>query len=136
MREPTTLRREDLLEDDHGTAPRPGVGGRRAPDPAPAPAPAPVERPAPTGPLATVVAATGASGDADPDARIWRFGAVGGVLGFAAVAIAVAVPNVVAGQDPGASIGLGLFLGIWGGLGFGGMAGAGIAAARQHARTG
>jgi hypothetical protein len=59
---------------------------------------------------------------------------VGGLIGFALMAAAVFVLGIASGTGTGGAIGIGLFCGFWGGLGFGGMLGATVALVREQQR--
>ncbi|HKE68604.1 MAG TPA: hypothetical protein VKB55_05080 [Nocardioidaceae bacterium] len=64
--------------------------------------------------------------DATPDADMPNVGhtaMIGYVVGFFAAAIAITVSGTVAGLGLVPSLGLGVFVGIWGGGGFGFMMG-------------
>ena len=65
----------------------------------------------------------------DNEARIWRSAAIRCVIGFVALTVAI----TIAGIGAVSSLGLWVFVGMWGGAGFGFMLGASTALARQHA---
>jgi hypothetical protein len=58
-----------------------------------------------------------------------RAAVTGASIGFVTVAVAVWVLGLATGLDGITSFGLGVFVGSWGGLGFGGMLAASIAVA-------
>jgi hypothetical protein len=70
------------------------------------------------------------------DEQIGRSATMGAILGFFGVSLAVAVLGIVIGQHPGASLALGVFVGLFGGLGFGAMMGASVATNRADAAGG
>jgi hypothetical protein len=63
-----------------------------------------------------------------------RAAVVGASIGFVTVAAAVWLLGLATGLDGLTSFGLGVFVGSWGGLGFGGMLAASIAVAGRGAR--
>jgi len=63
---------------------------------------------------------------ASPEQRAGRAAVVGGILGFIVVAIAVWMLSIATGLGTVTGIGLGVFVGSWGGLGFGAMLAASI----------
>lgn len=67
----------------------------------------------------------------DPeDAEVFRSAAKGAVLGFTAIAGLVALGFVLVGVPVGGAIGVGAFIGFWGGTGFGFMIGGSSAMGR------
>lgn len=71
--------------------------------------------------------------DAEPDRaepNVGRNGMVGYVIGFVVATIGIALAGTLGGLGFGSSIGLGAFVGVWGGGGFGFMLGATIPFAR------
>jgi hypothetical protein len=75
--------------------------------------------------LALVPAVRGA------DPRLGRAALVGGVMGFAAVAVAVTAIALAVGQELVPALGLAAFVASWSGIGFGFMLGASISAGRH-----
>ncbi|HEX7167336.1 MAG TPA: hypothetical protein VF230_10190 [Acidimicrobiales bacterium] len=67
------------------------------------------------------------------DAYVGRGAVIGALLGFGAVIGVVGVAGSLSGMEPGAALGLGGFVGFFGGGGFGFMTGAAAAAARIEA---
>lgn len=63
--------------------------------------------------------------------NVGRSAAIGAAIGFFAGTCIVAVACALTGLDLGSSIGLGIFVGMWGGAGFGFMVGGTIPLARQ-----
>jgi hypothetical protein len=63
--------------------------------------------------------------------NVGRTAAIGYVAGFLAAAIAITVAGTLAGIGFGASLGLGAFVGFWGGGGFGFMMGGTVPLARH-----
>jgi hypothetical protein len=55
---------------------------------------------------------------------------IGAVIGFVGVTAGVAATAMANGLEPGAAIGLGAYVGMWGGAGFGFMLGATTTLAR------
>jgi hypothetical protein len=68
-------------------------------------------------------------------AGVGRSAMVGAAIGFLVVTIGVTVAGTLGGIGFGASLGLGAFVGMWGGAGFGFMSGATIPAAVTSTRT-
>jgi hypothetical protein len=64
------------------------------------------------------------------DARVGRAAVRGAVVGFFGVSVLVAIAGWLCGLTTASSIGLGVFVGMWGGLGFGFMFGASWAGMR------
>ncbi len=56
---------------------------------------------------------------------------IGAASGFAIVTVAITVAGTLGGIQPGSAFGLGVFVGIWGGGGFGFMMGAILFLARH-----
>jgi hypothetical protein len=56
--------------------------------------------------------------------RVGRAGVAGAVLGFLVAVLGVTAAGAASGLGLGAAFGLSLFVGLWGGLGFGFMTGA------------
>ena len=65
------------------------------------------------------------------ESRVWRAAAIGGGAGFALVASVVTLAGTASGIAAGSALGIGIFVGIFSGGGFGFMAGAVAALARQ-----
>ncbi|MGQ0618047.1 MAG: hypothetical protein ACT4PW_13835 [Acidimicrobiia bacterium] len=72
---------------------------------------------------------SGTGGVSEPN--IGRSAMVGYVVGFLIVAVAITVAGTLGGLGFGPSLGLGIFVGIWGGGGFGFMMGGTIPLARH-----
>jgi hypothetical protein len=68
---------------------------------------------------------------ATPEPEILRPAAIGAATGFAVMTLIVTIGGTVAGIEPGAAFGLGVFTGMWGGAGFGFMMGATLPFARH-----
>jgi hypothetical protein len=68
-------------------------------------------------------------------AGIGRSAIVGAAVGFLVVTIGVTVAGTLGGIGFGASLGLGAFVGMWGGAGFGFMMGGTIPAAATSTRS-
>lgn len=66
------------------------------------------------------------------DPPVGRAAAVGAALGCLASVVGIAVAGTASGMDPGGALGLGAFVGIWGGAGFGFMMGATLTLARHE----
>ena len=64
------------------------------------------------------------------DAQVGRGAVRGAVIGLFGVAVLVAVGGMLTGLTTISAIGLGVFVGMWGGLGFGFMFGASCAGMR------
>jgi hypothetical protein len=79
--------------------------------------------------------ASDAPGGAPPAERpapnVKRSAIAGAVTGFTLATSAVGVGLTLGGMDPGPAFGVGTFVGVWGGLGFGVMMGATIPLARE-----
>lgn len=60
----------------------------------------------------------------EEDARVGRAAFRGAVVGFLGISVLVALGGLLCGLTGASSIGLGVFVGMWGGLGFGFMFGA------------
>jgi hypothetical protein len=60
---------------------------------------------------------------------------LGVAVGFVVVAPLVALLGWLSGSGPMGAVGLGVFVGSWGGAGFGGMLGATIAVIRHETAT-
>jgi hypothetical protein len=63
--------------------------------------------------------------------NVGRTALIGFVVGFVLVTVAVTVAGTFAGYGAGASFGLGAFIGLWGGGGFGFMMGGTVPLARH-----
>jgi hypothetical protein len=72
--------------------------------------------------------------DPTTEKRGGRAAVTGASVGFVTVAVAVWVLGLATGLDGVTSFGLGVFVGSWGGLGFGGMLAASIAVAGRDTR--
>jgi hypothetical protein len=81
--------------------------------------------------LAVVPPAVSAEEPPLDEPRVGRSAAIGAVIGFLAGACLVAIGCALDGLDIGSSIGLGVFVGMWGGAGFGFMVGGTIPMARH-----
>ena len=68
------------------------------------------------------------AGDLEPNAG--RSGVIGYAIGFTVACIGITIAGTLGGIGFGASLGLGAFVGFWGGGGFGFMLGATIPLAR------
>ena len=64
--------------------------------------------------------------------RAGRAAVIGALIGFVGVSAAVAVLGLVNGLGGVSSLGLGLFVATFGGIGFGAMVAASLVAAREH----
>jgi hypothetical protein len=67
-----------------------------------------------------------------PDEPVFRAGVRAGALGFLLVAALYTTTGVIAGLGIGGALGLGVFVGIWGGVGWGAMAGTSLLVMRDH----
>jgi hypothetical protein len=63
--------------------------------------------------------------------RLGRAVTVGSLIGFVAISLVVAVAGIAWGMETGSAIGLGVFVGMWSGAGFGFMMGATFTLARD-----
>jgi hypothetical protein len=63
--------------------------------------------------------------------NIGRSVVTGAAIGFASVAVGITAVGAIGGMQPGAALGLGMFIGIWGGAGFGCMLGGTIPLSRH-----
>ena len=63
---------------------------------------------------------------------VGRAAARGALLGFVLVGMGVTWMTYAGGADFGGAVGVGVFVGIWGGCGFGGMMGATLCVARAE----
>jgi hypothetical protein len=63
--------------------------------------------------------------------RVGRAAVTGGLIGFVVVSTAASLLSVVSGVDVIPAVALGLFVGSWGGLGFGAMLAASITTAMR-----
>jgi hypothetical protein len=61
------------------------------------------------------------------EATLWRGALIGAALGFAFFALAIAIAATASGFAPVSALGIGAFVGLWGGLGFGMMMGGAFA---------
>jgi len=68
--------------------------------------------------------------DTDVDPPAGRAGFHGALIGFALVTAAMTVVGLIGDLSLGGAIGLGVFVGVWGGVGFGAMLGATMCLAR------
>jgi hypothetical protein len=59
--------------------------------------------------------------------RVGRAAVIGGLIGIVVVTLAVWVLGVVSGLEALPALGLGMFVGSWGGFGFGAMLAASVA---------
>jgi hypothetical protein len=57
------------------------------------------------------------------EATLWRGALIGAALGFAFFTLAIAIGATASGFAPVSGLGIGAFVGLWGGLGFGMMMG-------------
>jgi hypothetical protein len=69
----------------------------------------------------------------EPD--VGRAALIGGLLGFFGVAVVVALASLAYGLEPGSALGLGAFVGMWTGVGFGFMFGTTGTLARAERRA-
>jgi hypothetical protein len=67
---------------------------------------------------------TTSAGVRRPEGHVGRAAAVGGVTGMVIVSVSVWLLGLAQGLEALPAVGLGLFVGGWGGLGFGAMLGA------------
>jgi Mg/Co/Ni transporter MgtE len=72
---------------------------------------------------------------ASDEPNIGRSAAIGAAIGFVVVTVGITVAGTVGGMQPGSALGLGAFVGTWGGAGFGFMMGGTIPLARHEAHT-
>jgi len=70
------------------------------------------------------------------EGRVWRAAMCGGAIGFAVVAVVLAIAAAASGMDLASAVGLGVFVGIFSGGGFGFMGGAVFTLAGQTDRPG
>jgi hypothetical protein len=68
------------------------------------------------------------------DPEVGRTLVLGAVIGFVVTTIVVTVAGTLAGIGSASSLGLGAFIGAWGGAGFGFMMGGSVAFAHQFDR--
>ncbi|MEO8698254.1 MAG: hypothetical protein ABI658_32470 [Acidimicrobiales bacterium] len=61
------------------------------------------------------------------EAGLWRGALFGAALGFAFFALVIALGAMASGFAPVSAVGIGAFVGLWGGLGFGMVMGGGFA---------
>ena len=61
------------------------------------------------------------------EATLWRGALFGAALGFAFFALVIAIAATASGFAPVSALGIGAFVGLWGGLGFGMMMGGAFA---------
>jgi hypothetical protein len=66
-----------------------------------------------------------------PEPNIGRTAVIGAVIGFTVVSVVVTAIATLSGMHPGSALGLGTFIGTWGGAGFGFMMGGTIPFARH-----
>lgn len=66
---------------------------------------------------------------------IARTGLLGALAGFTLCTAAVAIAGTATGMEAGSAVGLGAFIGAWGGAGFGFMMGCTIPLARHMDRS-
>ena len=66
------------------------------------------------------------------DASVLRAAALGAVVGFVVLTIAISLGGIAGGLERSSAIGLGTFVGAWAGAGFGFMMGATLTIARHH----
>ena len=72
--------------------------------------------------------------EAAEEPRVGRAAMRGALLGFVLVAIGVTWMAYAGSADFGGAVGVGVFVGIWGGCGFGGMMGAILCITRAEGR--
>ena len=77
------------------------------------------------------IAAPTTTSDRSIESSIGRAAALGGVLGFLGVTGLVWLMGVYSGAEALPALGLGAFVGSWGGLGFGAMLAASVAGGRS-----
>ena len=65
------------------------------------------------------------------DSRTLRAAAIGGVIGFVVLTAVIWLIGTAAGLEASSALGLGAFVGAWGGAGFGFMMGATITISRH-----
>jgi hypothetical protein len=65
------------------------------------------------------------------EARAWRSAAIGAAIGFTVAALAITVIGTLAGIGAGGAFGLAVFVGAFGGVGFGFMMGGMASLARE-----
>jgi hypothetical protein len=70
------------------------------------------------------------AGDVPAEQRVGRAAALGALIGFVVAVIGVTAAGTAGGLGAGASFGLSVFVGLWGGLGFGFMGAASVSLAR------
>lgn len=63
--------------------------------------------------------------------NVGRAAMIGATSGFAALSAGVTVAGILGGLEPGSAFGFGVWVGFWGGGGFGFMLGATLAIARH-----
>ena len=68
---------------------------------------------------------------AEDESLVWRAAMLGAAIGFTLVAVVIAAAVTLSGIHPASAIGLGLFVGIFSGGGFGFMTGAVVSLARH-----
>jgi hypothetical protein len=90
-------------------------------------------------PSLVVVPAPPPDGATDREPNPGRWGLIGYAIGFVVACAGITIAGTIGGMGAGASFGLGAFVGVWGGGGFGFMLGATIPLARhldaQHNRS-
>ena len=77
------------------------------------------------------IAHTESSTRVDDEPDVVHSAMLGYIVGFLTVAVAITVAGTLGGLGFGASLGLGVFVGIWGGGGFGFMIGATVPFSRH-----
>ena len=68
---------------------------------------------------------------ADDEAALWRSAMIGSVVGFIVLAVGITIAGTVGGIGAASALGLGVFVGAFGGAGFGFMMGASTALVRR-----
>jgi hypothetical protein len=66
----------------------------------------------------------------ETEPKLGRSGLIGAAIGFLVSAIVIGTIGTLGGMQPGSAFGLGVFVGTWGGSGFGFMLGATVPFAR------
>ncbi len=67
------------------------------------------------------------SDSAKDDSGLWRGSLIGAALGFVVLTVTITLIGTLGGFEPLSALGLGAFVGLWGGCGFGMMMGGVVA---------